>query len=126
MEQLTADKLYMMYLGLIAFDFITGILCAGKEGRLRSRTCRDGIFSTAGELCLLALGMIASRFMPDFYSVVSTITLGFMVKELLSVFENLVRLGVWMPSFLINALEVAVDKVDKGEAVSKAKKKEEK
>lgn len=118
MEQMTADRLYLLYLGLIAFDFLTGILRAGKEGRLRSRTCRDGIFSTIGELCLLAIGLGASKFLPEFYRVVSTITLGFMIKELLSIFENLAGLGVWLPSFLVNALEVAVDQIDKGEKIS--------
>lgn len=126
MEQMTAEKLYLMYLGLIAFDFLTGILRAGKEGRLRSRTCRDGIFSTVGELCLLAIGLATCKFLPEIYRVVSTLTLGFMIKELLSIFENLAGLGVWLPKFLVNALEVAVDQIDKGEKPSNKNSKDKK
>ena len=41
--------------------------------------------------------------------------LGFLFKEGISICENLRKLDVWLPNFLVKTLEVGANKVDKGE-----------
>ena len=112
MEQLTQDVLLKLFFRAIIIDFITGILASAKEGRLKSRTCSNGMFRSLGECIVLLILMTISYYIPDIEFICKTFTLGFIFKETLSVLENLTRLGVWIPSSLKSTLEDGVNKLD--------------
>ena len=44
MELVTLEVLFMIFFGAIVTDFITGVLVAAKQGKLKSRTCSNGMF----------------------------------------------------------------------------------
>ena len=112
MEQLTQEVLLKLFFAAIVIDFITGILASAKEGRLKSRTCSNGIFRSLGECIVLVTLMTISYFAPDIEFICKTFTLGFIFKEALSILENLTRLDVWIPSSLKSTLEDNVNKLD--------------
>ena len=112
MEQLTQDVLLKLFFISIIIDFVTGILASAKEGRLKSRTCSNGMFRSLGECIVLLTLMTISYYIPDIEFICKTFTLGFIFKEALSILENLTRLGVWIPSSLKSTLEEGVNKLD--------------
>ena len=112
MEQLTQDVLLKLFFISIIIDFVTGILASAKEGRLKSRTCSNGMFRSLGECIVLLTLMTISYYVPDIEFICKTFTLGFVFKEALSILENLTRLGVWIPSSSKSTLEDGVNKLD--------------
>ena len=111
--EITSEVLFKVFFILIAIDFISGVLAAKKEGRLRSKKCRDGMFESLGECLVLVIFITINYFIPVLNPYLSTFIIGFIFKEGLSIVENLVRLNVWVPEGIKNALEVGVNNADK-------------
>ena len=101
-----------MFFAAIIIDFITGILLAAKNGRLKSRLCRDGLFRSLGECILLTMFVFVATYIPGYDLLFSTFIIGFTFKETLSIVENLVGLDVWIPESIKRMLSVYVDRVD--------------
>ena len=114
MSQITLKTLFTLFFIAIILDFISGIIASAKEGRLKSRTCSDGMFRSIGECLILFIFITVSKYIPSLEEMFKVFMLGFIFKESLSIVENLVRLGVWIPESIKRLLEVGVDKVDKG------------
>lgn len=107
-----AGTLFQLFFMAIVIDFITGIINAGKQGKLKSRTCSDGMFRTLGELIVLVIFIGVSYYVPDLSNYVSVFILGFILKECISIMENLVGLGVELPTILVQTLNAWHEKVD--------------
>ena len=114
MTQITLRTLFTLFFMAIILDFISGIIASAKEGRLKSRTCSNGMFRSIGECLVLFMFMAVSKYIPSLEEMFKVFMLGFIFKETLSIVENLVRLDVWIPESIKRLLEVGVDKVDKG------------
>jgi toxin secretion/phage lysis holin len=112
---LSLGTLFQLFFMAIIIDFLTGIINAGKQGKLKSRTCSDGMFRTLGELIVLVIFIGVSYYVPDLANYVSVFILGFILKECISIMENLVGLGVELPTALVQTLNVWHEKVDSGE-----------
>ena len=108
------EVLFMVFFGAIIIDFVTGVLVAGKQGKLKSRTCSNGIFRTLGEFIVLTIFLCLNYLLPNFEFVLSTFAIGFIFKEGLSIIENLIQLDVWIPNSIKAMIEIEVDKIDKG------------
>ena len=108
------EVLFMIFFGAIVIDFITGVLVAGKQGKLKSRTCSNGIFRTLGEFIILIIFLCLDYLIPNMELILSTFAMGFVFKEGLSIVENLIQLDVWIPNSIKAMLEVGVDKINKG------------
>ncbi len=113
--EITLDVFFKIFFMCITVDFFTGVLVAAKQGRLKSRTCSNGLFRSIGECIVLMMLMIVDYYVPSLNSILQTFIIGFIFKECLSIVENLVQLDVWVPQSIIKAFEVGKDKVDKGE-----------
>ena len=113
MGLVTLEILFMIFFAAICIDFVTGILVAAKHGRLKSRTCSNGIFRSIGECIVLFAFIFVSKLIPSLELIFSTFVVGFIFKEALSIIENLAGLDVWIPDSLKKMLEVGVDKVEK-------------
>lgn len=115
MELVTLEVLFMIFFGAIVTDFITGVLVAAKQGKLKSRTCSNGMFRSIGECIVLVIFILIDRLVPGLSLILSTFILGFVFKEGLSIVENLVQLDVWVPDSIKQMLEVGVNKVNSKE-----------
>ena len=115
MDLVTLEVLFMIFFGAIVTDFITGVLVAAKQGKLKSRTCSNGMFRSIGECIVLVIFILMDRLVPELSLILSTFILGFVFKEGLSVVENLVQLDVWIPDSIKQTLEVGVNKVNSKE-----------
>ena len=115
MELVTLEVLFMIFFGAIVTDFITGVLVAAKQGKLKSWTCSNGMFRSIGECIVLVIFMFINRMVPGLNLILSTFIMGFAFKEGLSIAENLVQLDVWVPDSIKQMLEVGVNKVNSKE-----------
>lgn len=108
----TLEVLVITFFGAIVIDFVTGILVSAKQGKLKSRTCSDGMFRSIGECIVLGIFIAISKLMPNLNLILSTFVIGFIFKEGLSIVENLVGLDVWIPTSIKKMLEVGIDKIE--------------
>lgn len=99
-------NLFKVYLVAIAADFITGVLAAGYEGRIKSATMRRGLWTTISEVTALALLSVICGLEPDLLSLAELIVSAMLFKEGVSICENLGRAGMWLPAWLKKALEI--------------------
>lgn len=105
---------YLMYACLVFADVMSGMLKAWKNGRFKSRTLRDGMFASIGELFVLILCIFFANLMPlaIVEGVVFAILTFMIVKEISSILENLVATGVRLPNWLVKGLQVYTEKLD--------------
>ena len=115
MELITLENLFLLFFIAIVIDFITGVLVGAKEGKLKSRTCSNGIFRTMGEFIILTMFLCIDYIVPGISAMLSTFVLAFVFKEGLSIIENLIKLDVYIPASIKRTLEVGVDKIESKE-----------
>lgn len=115
MEFITLENLFILFFIAIVIDFLTGVLASAKEGRLKSRTCSNGIFRTMGEFIILTIFLCIDYIIPNISAMLSTFIIAFIFKEGLSIIENLIKLDVYIPNSIKRALEVGVEKVENKE-----------
>lgn len=113
--EIKLETLFMIFFVGIVIDFITGVLVAGKQGKLKSRTCSNGIFRTMGEFIVLTTFLCLDYLLPNINFMLSTFVLGFIFKEGLSIIENLIQLDVYVPNSIKKMLEVYVEEIEKKE-----------
>ena len=115
MELITLENLFLLFFGAIIIDFVTGVLVAGKQGKLKSRACSNGIFRTMGEVIVLTIFLCIDYLIPNISAMLSTFVIAFVFKEGLSIIENLIKLDVYIPNSIKKMLEVGVDKIENKE-----------
>ena len=115
MELITLENLFMLFFGAIIIDFLTGVLVAGKQGKLKSRTCSNGIFRTMGEFVILTIFLCIDYIIPNISVILSTFIIAFIFKEGLSIIENLIKLDVYIPNSIKKTLEIGIDKIENKE-----------
>ena len=115
--------LFMIYLLLNILDTITGWSRAKISKTLNSRTGFKGVVNKIGCWMLLLIGFLIPICFKELGQIIHidltiTVYLGWfilaslMVNELRSIIENLVEIGVKVPTILINGLEVVAQKLD--------------
>lgn len=110
MENIAIEILFILFFTEIVIDFILGIVVAAKERRLKSSRCRDGLFKSLGEVTVLIMFMLVSKFVPGIDALLYFFIPSFIFKELLSVLANLNVLGVYIPGSLTSVLEEEINK----------------
>ena len=110
--EITLEILFKVFFIAIVVDFVTGVLVAAKKGRLKSRTCSNGMFRSIGECIVLGIFMSVDYLVPSLNSILVTFIAGFIFKEGLSIVENLVNLDVWIPESIKKTLQVETDKIN--------------
>lgn len=92
---------------LMALDFLTGVSHAWATGHLKSYKMREGLNRKFAEICILAIGVLFrwAINLPDY--IVIGLTIYVIIMELVSICENLDKMGVKIPKFIQNALRNA-------------------
>lgn len=130
--------LFWGYLIFNIIDFITGTIKARINKTENSVKGLKGILKKVGYWILILVAFLTSYMLSilgimininiDFVMFFGWFTLGcLIINEVRSIFENLSELGVKLPKFLINGLEVVQNIIDKKteEIISKDDNKEE-
>ena len=97
---------------VMLLDVTTGFINAWAKKQIKSSVMRQGLARKFGELVVIAIGQTffyAIR-LPE-YCVVF-ISFYIVLMELISITENLNKLGVPVPKFIVNALHSAEKKIE--------------
>lgn len=96
---------------LMVFDFITGISHAWATGHLKSYRMREGLNKKVGEITMIIIGCLFNWALNVPKYVVYGIVLYVIIMELISICENLDKMGVPIPKFVKKALRNAEYKI---------------
>ena len=97
------DKLFTTLLILMAFDYITGVMCAIIKKSLSSKTGFKGIFRKLCILIIIALSNLGADAIG--IPALRSAAIGFYIaNESISILENAGELGVPYPKWLKDAL----------------------
>lgn len=108
-------KLLLLPFILMVFDFLTGITHAWATGHLKSYKMRDGLNKKVGEICILLVGYIFTWTINAPKYLMIGLTIYIVIMELISLSENLDKMGVPLPKPLKKALRNAEYKAIEGE-----------
>ena len=108
---------------VMLMDYVTGMLRAGRTGRLSSRTGVAGILKKAGYLVLVAVGMTVDYLLSHALTSVGIhltvnycfgimLTVWLIINELISIIENLGALHIPLPQFLTQTIQALKDRLE--------------
>jgi len=100
------SALLSILLTFVVLDYITGFLAAAKEGKLNSEVGAWGIAKKVGTFVIIAVAHLVDTALGDAHLFRDAAIFFFLANELLSVIENLGRIGVPIPPVLQQAVEV--------------------
>lgn len=114
----------VVWVALMALDYITGTLAACYAGQWCSKMAREGLWHKGGMIVVVIVAAVADGVMAV---ICGNIPLGFnwpvivlplvlawyIITELGSILENAVKMGAPVPEWLISALKVSLKLVDK-------------
>lgn len=85
---------------MIGLDFLTGLVYAWASKTFKSSKMRTGLSKKVGEIAILVIGELFSYALglPDYLMVF--ISMYICLMELMSIFENLDKMGVKIPKFV--------------------------
>jgi len=109
------SALLNILLTFVVADYVTGVTAAAKEGRLNSEVGAWGIVRKVGIFAIVALAHLVDTALGDAHLFRDASIFFFLANELLSVIENLGRVGVPIPPVIQRAVEVLRGKSE-GEA----------
>lgn len=107
-------RLLLLPFILMVIDFLTGISHAWATGHLKSYKMREGLNKKVGEISILLVGYIFTWTINAPQYLMIGITVYIVIMELISLSENLDKMGVPLPKPLKSALRNAEYKAKEG------------
>lgn len=104
---------------LMAIDVITGLLNAWIKNEVVSAKLRAGLSKKVGEITCIAIGelFVIALDLPGL--ITSGISIYILLMELISICENLDKMGVPIPKFVTRALAQTNNKIQKDSSNNK-------
>lgn len=99
---------------LMAIDVLTGVIHAWATGHLKSYRMREGLGRKAGEMVILIIAILftVAFNLPTY--IMGFFSLYIVFMELVSICENLRKLGIKIPKFVDRALGEIENKIQNG------------
>lgn len=91
-------------LALMGLDVLTGYLNAWVKGEIKSHRMREGLVKKFGEITILVIGKLFEYGIKLPTYVMNLVSFYVIIMELVSITENLVKLGVPIPKFFTKGL----------------------
>jgi toxin secretion/phage lysis holin len=112
------DHFLNALLAFMAVDLITGFLVAvvfkssdkTETGRLSSGAWLKGLTKKAGMLLMVIVAVLLDGLITTGTLTRNAVIIALSIGELISIMENMTRMGITMPQALTNALELLNDK----------------
>lgn len=100
---------------LMGFDIATGFVNAWSKKEIQSSKLRRGLSKKVGEISILVIGEFISFALRIPPKVMKFLSLYIILMEIISIFENLDKLGVPIPKFIskvVNNVEESINTAD--------------
>jgi len=104
---------------LMGIDVLTGVIHAWASGHLKSYKMREGLGRKFGEIMILFIGQLFTAGMNFPFYILSAFSLYIILMEIVSICENLKKLGVPIPKFVDKALNSMNEEIQNGSTDSK-------
>lgn len=103
---------------LMCIDIVSGIVHAWATGHLKSYRMREGLMRKFAEVSILAIGVLfeCGLGLPSY--IMSGFSIYIIFMELVSICENLKKMGVPIPRFVENAFRSMDEKIQNGESTN--------
>lgn len=114
--------LLLIPVAMMAIDIVTGLLYAWSTKTFESAKMRTGLAKKCGEIMTILIGMmfVYGTNIPTY--ILTGISAYIIFMELMSVLENLDKLGVPIPAFISKVLNNVDDALQNSEDVEEIKK----
>ena len=96
--------IFLVPMCLMLIDFATGIIHAWASKHLKSFKMREGLSKKAGELAILAIGEVFTVGMSIPLYVLTFLSAYIIFMAIVSICENLKKMGIKIPKFIDKAL----------------------
>lgn len=106
------SSLLTILLVFVIFDYVTGVFAAGKEGKLNSEVGLWGIPKKVAIFGVVAVAHLVDTALGDAHLFRDAAIFFYLANELLSITENLGRIGVPIPPKIQQAVEVLRGKAE--------------
>lgn len=126
----------IVLLVMMIIDYISGMSAAWREGTLNSKKGVDGIIKKVGYMALVAVAMGVDYLIFSGFTAVN-VSIGFnmlfgilvavwlIINEMISVLENLSRIGVPIPQFLTKVVKrLKISAEGKADKITESEEKE--
>lgn len=110
----TDNWIFLLPCALMALDVLTGVVHAWVTGHLKSYRMREGLGRKFGEVSILVIGCLFTQGVGLPIYIFGWFSIYIIVMELISICENLDKLGVPIPRFIKRALGHVNDKIQNG------------
>lgn len=100
---------------LMGIDILTGFINAWAKKEIQSKKLRTGLSKKVGEISILVIGEFISYALRVPPEVMKFLSLYILLMELISIFENLDKMGVPIPKFIsstVNNVSDTINNVD--------------
>ena len=124
----------LVWVGVMALDYLSGTLAACREGQWSSTVARQGLWHKGGMILVVTVSAIADGVMAMLAScmvlemawpglVLPLVLAWYIITELGSVLENAVKMGASVPEFLRKLLKAGIHLADSaGESAAESLK----
>lgn len=92
---------------MMAIDFVTGTACAWSKHTFKSAKMRRGLAKKIGETAILVIGALFSYGFNIPGVIMDGISAYIIFMELMSIMENLKKMGIRIPAFIDKVLNTA-------------------
>lgn len=116
----------LLPVAMMAIDIVTGFINAWMKGEIKSSILRTGIAKKSGELVIILMGELFVMGMNLPIGICAGISIYIIIMELISICENLQKLGIPIPKFISKALNDAEKKIVEDEKEDKDASEEKK
>jgi toxin secretion/phage lysis holin len=110
------SSLLSILLTFVVLDYLSGVAAAAKEGRLRSDVGLWGIARKVAIFAVVAVAHLVDSALGDAHLFRDAAVFFYLANELLSITENLGRIGAPIPPAVQRAVEILRGKGDAGHA----------
>ncbi|MGG1534501.1 phage holin family protein [Brevibacillus agri] len=106
------SPLLAVLLTFVAIDYVSGVVAAGAEGRLKSKVGMIGIARKVFIFAMVAIAHLVDTALGDQHVLRDATIFFYLANELLSIIENAGRVGLPVPAPIQKAVEVLKGKGD--------------
>ena len=107
--------LLLIPVAMMAIDIVTGLINAWATNSFQSAKMRTGLAKKCGEIIIILIGMMFTYGMSLPKYILTGISVYIIFMELMSVMENLDKLGVPIPAFISKVLNNVDEALKKDE-----------
>lgn len=110
-------ELLWLFCAAVALDYVTGVVAAAYNKQLCSGTGFRGILKKVGECAVIAVALLSDEVVAQAGvrlgfalstggTITAIVTIWLILNELISILENLAKMGIALPPFLTSAIKL--------------------